>query len=264
MNLLFSPAPEFSIAAERRFAPGEEHVTRLYERSVLILMLAGELSFLEDGKRITLRPDEYYIQRHGLLQEGVPLSDPPYYIYIEFKGSYADEPGLPIRGCFERDRILPSALRLCHSCRSGTNLFYLAAYMNRVFGELIPRKAAENRTAQLIKNYIESDYGSNITLHSLSEKFNYAEDYIARIFKREFDTTPHQHLTVIRLEQAMWLLENTDHPCEKICTMVGYNDFSAFWRAFKARFSFSPRDARRRSEAQSKERCLFYKPLTDQ
>ncbi len=263
MNLQISPAPEFSIANEKKFISGEEHVTRRYERSVLILMTAGELSFLEDGKKITLHSDEYYIQRHGLLQEGVPLQDPPSYIYIEFHGSYAEEPGLPLRGHFEPDRIMPPALRLCNSYRNNTNPFYLAAYMNRIFGELIPRKATENRTALLIKSYIESDYSSNITLKTLSEKFNYAEDYIARIFKREFDTTPHQHLATIRLVQAMWLLENTELPCEKICNMIGYNDFSAFWRAFKSRYSVSPGDVRRKSENSEAEHCMFYKPLID-
>ncbi len=262
MTLNFSPCPEFVIAAERHFSPGEEHVTRLYSRSVLILMIEGELSFLEDGKQITLSKGEYYIQRHGLLQEGLPLSKPPSYIYIEFHGSYSDSPGLPLQGRFDPDRALPSAIRLCNSCRSDNNPFYLAAYMNRVFGELIPRKAAENSTACLIKNYIESDYSTDITLSSLSEKFNYTEDYISRIFRQSFDTTPHQHLTAIRLEQAMWLLDNTDHPCEKIASMVGYSNFSTFYRAFRGRFSLSPSSIRRQKEPYENPRCLFYKPIT--
>ena len=41
MVLSFSPPPEFFICSTKVFRPGEEHVTRNYGKSVLILMMDG-------------------------------------------------------------------------------------------------------------------------------------------------------------------------------------------------------------------------------
>lgn len=49
MYLSPTPPPEFRTCAKKVFAPGEVHITRLYWRSVLILMTKGTLTFREDG-----------------------------------------------------------------------------------------------------------------------------------------------------------------------------------------------------------------------
>ena len=90
-------------AATRVFQEGEVHVTRVYSYSVLILMLEGELRFLEDGREVTLQAGEYYIQRAGLLQEGLPLGRKlPTYFYVEFSGGDYQETGegLALSGSF--------------------------------------------------------------------------------------------------------------------------------------------------------------------
>jgi hypothetical protein len=106
MFLDFYPSPNFCACSTKIFLPNEIHVTRNYKKSVLILMLDGMLKFMEDGKEITLTRGEYYIQRQGLLQEGVPLKNPPIYFYIEFYGNYSDEKnGLALRGSFSPEKL---------------------------------------------------------------------------------------------------------------------------------------------------------------
>ena len=248
MFLNQSPSPEYFICAKKIFSSGEEHVTRIYERSVLILMTKGVLRFLENGEEVVLSAGDYYIQKDRCLQEGLSLNDPPEYVYIEFKGSFSDTAGgLPLRGRYDMGRLIPIAERLANMAKEKSgNIFTLSSYMLRIFGELAthtPRPL--NTTAYLIKNHIASEYAGDITLKSISKKFGYTEDYINRLFKNEFALTPHKYLINTRLDQAMWLLENTDISAEKISTAVGYRDFSSFWRAFKARFHTSPREVRK-------------------
>ena len=107
MNLLHSPAPEYYICAKKVFEAGEEHVTRIYKRSVLILMLSGTLRFIEGGKEISLEAGEYYIQQQLILQEGLPLTDPPVYYYIEFNGHFSESGALALRGKFDPNIITP-------------------------------------------------------------------------------------------------------------------------------------------------------------
>lgn len=55
--------PSLATCSFRRFDPGEYHVTRVSDCDVLLLMLEGKLIFYEDGKRISLLPGQWYIQR---------------------------------------------------------------------------------------------------------------------------------------------------------------------------------------------------------
>lgn len=251
MVLNFSPSPSFVICGTRIFLPNEKHVTRKFNRSVLILMMAGELKFLEDGELITLHAGEYYIQRDGLLQQGVPLTSLPEYFFIEFNATYSDsEAGLPLRGTFDPKKITS----LTESCESqfvqrNANTFKLGSYMLRIFSELLDSAPVnnENRTlAQRVCNYIDSQYTSQITLADISKKFGYTEEYILRIFKKRYGISPHQYLIKLRMEQAMWLLENTDISVEQTALSVGYTDFSAFWRSFKKTFGTSPSAMRKK------------------
>jgi AraC-like DNA-binding protein len=212
-------------------------------------MFDGELRFMEDGKEVVLERGEYYIQQQGLFQDGVPLTSPPTYFYIEFYGNYSDNTnGLALRGKFPIDKFLRlteefSALYKSHR----TNLFLLNSYMLRIFGELTEGSSNYNEktnTARLIKNFISSQYYSQIKISDISKQFGYSEDYIIRIFKEAYAITPRKYLIKVRMEHAKWLLENTDKNAEEIAISVGYNDFSAFFRAFKSTYGYSPSTVR--------------------
>lgn len=245
MILDFSPSPSLFICNTKVFEPGEVHSTRRYFKSVLLLMMDGELKFREDGKIITLHPGEYYIQREGLLQEGVPLKDPPIYFFIEFSGTFSDgQFGLPLHGTFSAAKVVPLLERLEELfLRHHADLFKLNSYMLRVFSELLGGRAIVNEkynTAYLIRNYIDSNYNTKITLADISKKVGYTEDYIARIFKEQYKITPHRYLTSLRMEHARWTLENTSLSAEQTALTVGYSDFSAFYRCFRKTFGVAP------------------------
>lgn len=243
MKLHYSPAPEYYICAKKVFAVGEEHVTRIYGRSVLILMLSGNLRFLEGGEMVSLTKGEFYIQQQRILQEGLPLDDPPVYYYIEFKGHFSSEGMLPLRGRFDPNIITPLFEEML---RSG-NGFFKNAQMNRIFALISGEYESNGSTAHLIKRYIDSNYASPITIADIASHFGYSQDHITRILKKELDITPHKYLTEVRIRQAVWLLQNTDISVERISAAVGFSDFSVFWRAFKKKYSLSPREIRHSS-----------------
>lgn len=242
MNLLHSPAPEYYICAKKVFEAGEEHVTRIYKRSVLILMLSGTLRFIEGGKEISLEAGDYYIQQQLILQEGLPLTDPPVYYYIEFNGHFSESGALALRGKFDPNIITP----LFEEALRSSNGFFKNAQMNRIFAMLSGEDGSPDSTAHLIKRYIDSNYASPITLADVANHFGYSQDHVTRLFKREFNMTPHKRLTETRLKQAVWLLNNTSLPIERISAAVGFSDFSVFWRAFKKKYHLSPGEIRKK------------------
>ena len=119
--------------------------------------------------------------------------------------------------------------------------------MLRIFGELFVCANPVNEKynlAMLVRNYMDANYSSRITMDDVAKQFGYAKDYIARIFKEQFHITPHQYLINLRMEQARWMLENTCLSAEQIALSVGYSDFSAFYRCFRKSFGTSPGSVR--------------------
>lgn len=245
-----SPA-RLHIASMKHFLPDELHVTRVYEYSVLILMLEGELRFRENGREVTVRAGEYYIQRDGLLQEGVPMKQPlPVYFYMEFSGgNYANGgSGIPLFGKFRSEEIL-SVINACSTAYSQhtANRFLLNSYMFRIFSALIENAPSYSNTSELlsmVRRYINAEYASAITLSSLSKKFGYHADYLARLFRRKYGISVYQYLISVRMEHADWLIRNTDMKITDIPDAVGYHDHSAFYRAFEKYYRLSPAAAR--------------------
>lgn len=255
MVLNLNPIPSFNACRTVVFGKNKQYITRTYYRiSVLIFVLDGELRFREDGKEIAISKGEYYIQRDGLFQEGLPNVEPPTFFYVEFMGTYSDSFfGIPIRGTFDEKKIIPIANKLEELFRqnsmdklhinSNANLFILNSYMNRIFSELFVSFNLIEQKSTLsyhIHNYIQSNYFKKITLAGLAERFNYDKDYLAELFKAQYGCTPLQYQTQLRMEQAAWLLETTKLSAEKIAEDVGYEAFSTFYRNFLRFRGMSP------------------------
>lgn len=251
MYLCSSPAPTFHTCDRKVFHRSEYHVTRRYKRSVLILMLDGILRFREDGNDIELLAGEYYIQRDGLLQEGVTLGESPEYYYIEFYGSYSEESsggGIPLRGRYSDEVVLP-LMEECVASFYGQkpSRFYLNAVLCRVLDALCTERADASpsvRLANRLKAYLEANYTSDITLDALSRKFGYSQNHLNRVFGAVYGVTPYRFLLNVRIAKAHWLLTNTDVPIHLIADMVGYGDPSAFYRGFVKAYGASPREVR--------------------
>ena len=268
MILNLAPPPQFHACRTVRFRPNHQHITRTYYRvSVLILMLDGELRFREDGKEIHLVKDEYYIQRDGLFQEGIPIDDPPSYFYIEFFGSYSEAPfGLPLRGTYKLQKIQTFIDRLTElfnknkqdsrHIRPDANLFILNAYMNHIFNELFVGSTTTDKNSTLtymIQSHIQSNFSKKITLTDLSKRFGYDKDYLSEMFKKQYGVTPSHYQTNLRMEQARWMLETTSLSAEQVALSVGYADFSTFYRNFKNCYGIAPSSFRALNKAENRK-----------
>ena len=249
MYLCSKPAPSFHSCDRKVFHATEYHTTRCYRHSVLILMLGGVLRFREDGRDVELRTGEYYIQRDGLLQEGVRLGEAPEYYYIEFDGSYSEDPGgIPLRGRYPSELVLP-LMEECVASFYGqvSSRFYLHSVLCRVLDALSVRREGVSpgmRLSARLKAYLEANYPSALSMEMLSEKFGYSENHLNRVFRASYGVTPHRFLLSVRIAKAHWLLTNTDVPVHLVAEMVGYADPSAFYRGFVKRYGMSPRAVR--------------------
>jgi len=96
----------------------------------------------------------------------------------------------------------------------------------------------------IAKNFMHSCFAGKLDLQAISNEACLSVPQLVRQFKIVFGATPHQYLTRIRLEYAAGLLKQTNTPVHEITWQCGFENMSAFCRAFKAAYHVQPHNFR--------------------
>lgn len=101
--------------------------------------------------------------------------------------------------------------------------------------EIISRENLSHKKQNLIniKEYLDENYQSKITLDELAKNFYINKFYLTRVFKEQFGQSVNQYLLQIRITHAKQLLRFTDMTMEMIASECGLNDPNYFARTFK-------------------------------
>ena len=122
--------------------------------------------------------------------------------------------------------------------------------MNMAFFSLLVRLTEQiagqsvHSLAYEMERYIRENAGHNLTLSQLSERFGYTKQYVIRIFKKQFHTTPTAFINDTKLSLAIRRLTESDRPIEEIAHRCGFEDANYFSRQFKKKFGLSPSEYR--------------------
>ncbi len=110
-------------------------------------------------------------------------------------------------------------------------------------------KSVDDRTIVLERalSVIEGDLFSKFSLSKLAEDLDVSPSTLLRSFKKDLGMAPSDYVQLRRLDEAMRLLQGGEHPVSDVALLVGYDDLSAFSRAFRKRFGKSPRELRAES-----------------
>lgn len=92
----------------------------------------------------------------------------------------------------------------------------------------------------IAKDFLHSTFMEKPDLKLLGSVACLSVPQLIRQFKSVFKVTPHQYLIQIKLKQAVDLLKNTDKPIHEITWTCGFENVSAFCRAFKSAYGFQP------------------------
>lgn len=92
---------------------------------------------------------------------------------------------------------------------------------------------------QTIAIYIFEHYDENINTKILAEKFYLSEITLNRLFTKHYGSTVHQYINQRRMIVAKDLLVDGVSP-QNCALLVGYQDYSTFFRQFKHHFKLNP------------------------
>ena len=96
------------------------------------------------------------------------------------------------------------------------------------------------------REFIRANYKKKIKLIDISKAIYLSPYYLSHIFKKETGSTLLEYLTKVRIEEAKYLLENTQWNTTRIAFEVGCSDQSYFCKVFKKSESISTSDYRKR------------------
>ena len=231
-------------ASFRFFNKGERHITRLFDKDVLLMVFEGTLRFTEDGIKREIHKGEYYIQKKNTYQSADKQSDSPRYLYVHFDGKWTDKNnGLVRSGNFDikNNYILMETIdRLYHS-----NANYTA--QASVFYQILTALSTDNiekTPANEIAEYISNNYLNGISLDDISKKTHFSKNHIINIFKKEYGVTPYSYINSLKLLRAEYLLLVTSDAIEKIAYTSGFSNYSNFYKAFYTKNKISPKEWR--------------------
>ena len=97
-----------------------------------------------------------------------------------------------------------------------------------------------------ITNYLKEHYAQPLSLNVLSQLVGYTPQYISKRFSHEVGMSIQTFLQRFRIEQACFLLLDTDMSTAEVAEAVGYHDTQHFSKLFHKYLNMSPKEYRKR------------------
>ena len=85
------------------------------------------------------------------------------------------------------------------------------------------------------------DHSDVVTLRDIAGRFGYHPNYVSALIRRETGRTFSEILLEKRMQRAVLLMKNTTLSIEEISSLLGYNNHSNFYKAFRDHYGKSPR-----------------------
>lgn len=232
----------------------------------LSVFVSGKVTYHIEGKAYQLKPQDILLVSQGAIHK--PEIDPsiPYERYIFWIRDDLSSPEL--NTCFQKandrsfnlirlDSVLQEKLKdllpeIEHSLRDtqfGDSILSKAlfaqfmVYINRIFlkSSSAPDQksySSDSQVEQLLK-YINRNLSENLSIDHLAEKFFFSKYHMMRKFKKETGYTIHNYIISKRLLHARSLITQGT-PIMKAAMQSGFQDYTAFVRAYKKQFGTVP------------------------
>ena len=159
---------------------------------------------------------------------------------------------------YEKNRADADSLYLCHLILS-----QLLIHISRVLNQRTrPSEEPGTRYTEIMRvhEYINSHFREPLSVADLAQRFFMDKNTMTRQFKRIVGMTPGDYIRRKRLESAHALIRQ-GYGVQHAGYVSGFSDYSAFFRAFRKQYGFSPSDLssstkhgnRRKSSQESEE-----------
>ena len=251
--------PELIYTGLLEDAPNWFNIQHSHDFCEILYVAGGAGEAILEGKKFRLAPGDLVVVNPGTLHEERSDAKAPLRLIFLAIRDFA-VPGLPA-GCLsqEKYRVLSCGeyrykmdiyLRELLQETSSQIEFYQEISQGLVSALLVlvmrlirinpEDEAALSQECQKIKEYLDQNFTSPITLDSLSETVYISKHYLSHLFKEKTGDSPIKYLTSKRMEKACELLSETELPVSEVSKAVGYENPLYFSQVFKRIYGISP------------------------
>lgn len=236
---------------------------------VLIYCVNGAGRYAVRDKEYQVTENQYFI---------LPANEPHWYesdkehpwtiYWIHFKGTLA--------GSFMPDTLKPVDIKTDVSSRvstrlsifeeifntlkdgySNVNLRYATSLFHYFLGSMTYlqqfRKSNnhavdDENLVEVAIHYMKENMEKHLTLQTIADYIGYSPSHFSALFKKKTGHAPLAYFNLLRIQQACFLLDNTDMKVNQISYKIGIEDSYYFSRLFSKIMGMSPRDYRKASK----------------
>lgn len=105
----------------------------------------------------------------------------------------------------------------------------------------LPKPHIVNTLLENVLEYIENNPTKTLTLDSIAKHFFISISWLTHTFKQHLDVTPKQYINYKKILYSQQLILAGTAPSE-VYTIIGYNDYSTFFRQYKKTLKRSPKE----------------------
>ena len=242
-----------------------------HEFDKIVLLLSGTVTYFIEDISYTLKPGDLLLVPHGVIHKPLISTGEAYERYVIWMTpdflQRSGRPGQELSLVFSQpsqagEHLLSLPLsdrldllrQLGHIQESALSGEYAASLMTEnlfsIFMISVCRLFLRDRSAPLspapdaktasICAYIDAHLGDDLSVEHLSSVFYTSRYHLMRTFKAQTGYTLHQYITRRRILKAADLI-GSGTPVAKAALICGYEDYSAFLRAFKGLFKVTPK-----------------------
>lgn len=109
-----------------------------------------------------------------------------------------------------------------------------------------------SKEVRQVMGFVKEHYAEKISVEQIAEKMEISAGHLSRMFKAETGNSLKKYINKVRIDQATYLLQNTNMKVYEVAESVGIPDYLYFSQVFKNVTSKTPLEVRK--ETQGNER----------
>ena len=140
--------------------------------------------------------------------------------------------------------VLQAEEGLLAGCNEITKRGLLYTILGAIYDQMVPKEEesvlpSHNSSAEILI-YIGDHFKEELSLVQVAKAFGYHESYFSRYFRQSFGISFVRYLTMLRLREAVLLLQSGTRTVTECAIESGFGSMRSFYRAFYEEFGSNP------------------------
>lgn len=236
--------------------------------NVLIYCMEGSGKYSVDGQEYCISANQYVILPAGRPHAYFSDNKNPWTIYwIHFTGNHAAvyaqgalapqdvKPNIHSR-INHRNTIFEEIFHTLELGYSQESLRYVSSLLHYYLASMRYLKQyrensntdSERMFSDEAIHYMKENIEKKVSLEDIAKYLGYSVSHFSMVFKKQTGMSPLSYMNKLKIEEACYLLKNTDMKINQICHKVGIEDCYYFSRLFSKTMGMAPSEYRTMDE----------------